>query len=80
MHRTLKRGHNKREEIVSAASIRVRPAQARDEAIPRRRTGDLIVGANNSDVAMLVECRPHYVMLLKPGGKDCTMGAMRKSP
>lgn len=80
MHRTLKRGHNKREEIVSAASIRVRPAQARDEAIPGCRTGDLIVGPNNSDVAMLVERQPHHMMLLKPGGEDSTTGAMRRSP
>lgn len=70
--RTLKRVDNKRGQILGAVSISQRPPEAADRAIPGHWEGDLIVGANNTYVATLVERRSRYVMLAKLGGKDST--------
>lgn len=70
--RTLKRVDDKRGQIVGAVSISERPAEAADRAIPGHWEGDLIVGANNSYVATLVERRSRYVMLAKLGDKSST--------
>jgi IS30 family transposase len=57
-------------QIVDAVSIRERPAEAEDRAIPGHWEGDLISGAANTYLATLVERRSRFVMLVPVPGKD----------
>jgi len=56
--------------IKDTVSIRQRPAEAEDRAVPGHWEGDLLIGSNNSQIATLVERHTRYVMLARVKGKD----------
>jgi transposase, IS30 family len=57
-------------QIVDAISIRERPAEIEDRAIPGHWEGDLLGGTNNSHIATLVERHSRFTMLVKVPSKD----------
>src|SRR5712692_8593339 len=59
-----------RGQIVEAISIRERPPQVEDRAIPGHWEGDLLSGAKNSYIATLVERHSRFAMLIKVSSKD----------
>ncbi len=59
-----------RGQIIDAVSIRDRPAEIEDRAIPGHWEGDLISGSQNSHIATLVERKSRYTILVRVDGKD----------
>ncbi|MEQ1795011.1 MAG: IS30 family transposase [Nitrospira sp.] len=59
-----------RGQIVDGLSIRDRPADVEDRAIPGHWEGDLITGSQNTHIATLVERQSRFTMLVKVPGKD----------
>jgi IS30 family transposase len=67
-------------QIVDTVSIRERPADTEDRAVPGHWEGDLVCGANHSCMVTLVERASRSVMLLKvPGSETATVvGALTR--
>src|SRR5580700_4932871 len=59
-------------QIVDAISIRERPAEVEDRAVPGHWEGDLLAGSKNTHIATLVERHSRFVMLIKVPSKDTT--------
>ena len=59
-----------RGQIVDAISIRERPAEVEDRAIPGHWEGDLLTGAHNTHIATLVERHSRFVLLVQVPSKD----------
>jgi IS30 family transposase len=68
--RATKRGNSGQGQIIDAVSIRERPAEADDRAVPGHWEGDLLAGAANSHVATLVERHSRFLILVAVEGKD----------
>lgn len=65
-----RRGNRGQGQILDAVSIRERPPEAADRAIPGHWEGDLLAGSSNSQIATLVERHSRFVVLVALQGKD----------
>jgi transposase, IS30 family len=67
-------------QIVGAISIRERPPQIEDRAVPGHWEGDLLAGTLHSHIATLVERQSRYVMLvrLESRGSETVTNALTK--
>jgi IS30 family transposase len=57
-------------QITDAISIRERPAEVEDRAVPGHWEGDLLFGGKNSQIATLVERHSRFVMLVQVKSRD----------
>jgi IS30 family transposase len=62
-------------QIIEAISIRERPAEAEDRAIPGYWEGDLISGTKNSHIVTLVERHSRFTTLIKVPSKETRVPA-----
>jgi IS30 family transposase len=75
-----------RGDIKGAISIRQRPAEVEDRAVPGHWEGDLVEGSRGTYIATLVERRSRFVVLVKLSEKrteavvDALIRAVRKLP
>ena len=65
-----KRTGRGRGQIPDAVSIRERPPEVADRAVPGHWEGDLLAGNKRSNIATLVERRSRYVMLIRLPTRD----------
>jgi IS30 family transposase len=62
----------RRGKIVDAISIRERPADIEDRAVPGHWEGDLLSGSKNSQIVTLVERHSRFTSLVKIPNKETT--------
>jgi len=70
IRRAKKLQSSQRGGIVDAISIKERPAEAEDRAVPGHWEGDLLAGGRSTYIATLVERRSRFVILVKVDCKD----------
>ncbi len=74
--RAIRRSQNSRTrgqgrgQIIDAVSIRERPAEVEDRAVPGHWEGDLLAGSHNTHIATLGERRSRFTMLVKVPSRD----------
>ncbi len=61
-----------RSQIKDAVSIRERPVEVEDRAIPGHREGDLLLGRHWTQVATVVERATRFTVLVALDGRDMT--------
>jgi IS30 family transposase len=74
-------GRRDESRIIDAVSIRQRPAEVEDRAVPGHWEGDLVEGSRGTYIATLVERRSRFVILIKLPDKrtDAVVDALIKA-